>query len=106
MLTGFAFALVIPAPVGVAAAVKVTSPRLEGFQLQLTEWLEPDPEVSRFLHPGNTFPFTVKVTLDATLTLAVINMALLNVAVVTDPASASELNDEVSTTSVTVIVIV
>jgi len=37
MFTVFAVALVIPAPVGVAAAVKVTSPRLEGFQLQVTE---------------------------------------------------------------------
>jgi len=58
------------------------------------------------LHPGNTRPLTEKVTLDATLTFAVINMVLLNVAVVTDPARASELNDEVSATSVTVIVIV
>jgi hypothetical protein len=72
MPTGFAAALAIPAPVGAAAAVKVTSPRLEGFQLQVTEWLEPDPEVSLFLHPGNTFPFILKVTFEATETFAVI----------------------------------
>jgi hypothetical protein len=71
MLTGFAVVLVIPAPVGAAAAVNVTSPRLEGFQLQVTEWLEPEPEVNLFLHPGNAFPLTVKVTLDATVTFAV-----------------------------------
>jgi len=105
MLTGFAVALVIPAPVGAAAAVKVTSPRLEGFQLQVTEWLDPDPEVNLFLHPGNTFPLTVKVTRDATVTFAVMTIAVLKVAAVTDPASASELNPEVSTKSVTVIVI-
>ena len=37
MLTGAAVVLVIPAPVGVAAAVKVTSPRLEGFHVQVAE---------------------------------------------------------------------
>jgi len=37
MLIGPALAPVIPAPVGVAAAVKVTSPRLEGFHVQVAE---------------------------------------------------------------------
>jgi hypothetical protein len=106
MLSGAAVVFAIPAPVGEAAAVKLTSPRTEGLQLQFTEWLEPVPEVNLFLHPGKTFPLTVKVTRDATLTFAVIKMALLKVAVVTDPARASELNEEVSTTSVTVIVMV
>jgi hypothetical protein len=57
------------------------------------------------LHPGNTFPLTLKVTLDATVTFAVITTAVRKVAVVAEPASASELKDDVSTTSVTVIVI-
>ena len=37
MLIGTAVELVIPAPVGAAAAVKVTSPRLEGFHVQVAE---------------------------------------------------------------------
>ena len=44
----------------------------------------------------------LKVTLDATETLAVMVTGCLKVA---DPPKASELKDEVSTTSVTVIVI-
>ena len=106
MLSGAAVVFAIPAPVGEADAVKLTSPRTEGLQLQFTEWLEPVPDVNLFLHPGKTFPLTEKVTRDATLTFAVIKIALLKVAVVADPARASELNEEVSTTSVTVIVMV
>ena len=75
MLIGAEVALVIPAPVGAAAAVKVTSPRLEGFQLQVTEWLEPDPEVDLFLQPGSTFPLIVNVIFEATETFAVIRTA-------------------------------
>ena len=36
-LTGFEVTLLIPAPVGVAAAVKEIAPRFDGFQLQVTE---------------------------------------------------------------------
>jgi hypothetical protein len=50
-------------------------------------------------------PFKLNVTLAATETFAVINTEVRYVAVVAEPAKASELNDEVSTTSVTVIVI-
>ena len=50
-------------------------------------------------------PLTLKVTLDATVIFAVIATAVRKVAVVTEPAKASELKEEVSTTSVTVIVI-
>ena len=58
-----------------------------------------------FLHPGNVFPFIVKVILDATVTVAVITTAVRYVAVVADEGSAKLLNAEVSTTSVIVIVI-
>jgi hypothetical protein len=106
MLIGLAVAPEMPALIGAAVAESKTEPRFEGFQEHVTTIFGELPLVVLFLHPGNTRPLTEKVTLDATLTFAVIIMALLNVAVVTDPARASELNDEVSTTSVTVIVIV
>ena len=73
--------------------------------MQATELLLPEPDVDFLLHPEMYFPFTVKVILDATSTLALITMGVRYVAVDTDPAKAKELNDEVSTTSVTVIVI-
>ena len=105
MLTGAAVVLVIPAPVGVAFAASETTPRFEGRQLQVTEKLEPDPLANLFLQPGRTLPLIVNVTFDATLTFAVTTIDVLNVALVTDPASASELNEEVSATSVTAMVI-
>ena len=105
MLTGFDVVLLMPAPVGVAVAVSKTVPRLEGFQLQVTEKLELDPVANLFLQPGKTLPLTLNVTLDATVTFAVITTNVRKVAVVAEPARASELKDEVSTTSVTVIVI-
>ena len=105
MLTGFEVVLLIPAPVGVAAAVKFTWPRFDGRQVQVAEKLELDPVASLFLQPGRILPLTLNVTLDATVTFAVITTAVRKVAVVAEPARASELNDEVSTTLVTVIVI-
>jgi hypothetical protein len=57
------------------------------------------------MHPGITFPFIRKVTFAATVTLAVITIEVLYVAVVTDPASVSELKVEVSKTFATVIAI-
>ena len=104
-LTGVAVVLLIPAPVGVAVAASETTPRFEGRQLHVAEKLEPDPVANLFLHPGKTLPLILNVTLDATVTFAVITTTVRKVAVVAEPASASELNDEVSTTSVTVIVI-
>ena len=105
MFTGLEVVLLIPAPVGVAAAVSATVPRFDGRQLQVTEKLELDPVANLFLHPGITLPLTLNVTLDATVTFAVITIAVRKAAVVAEPARASELNDEVSTTFVTVIVI-
>ena len=72
MLIGFEVALLIPAPVGVAAAVNETVPRFDGRQLQVAEKLELDPLANLFLHPGKTLPLTLNVTLDATETFAVI----------------------------------
>ena len=105
MLICGATELEIPAPVGVAAAVNETVPRLDGRQLHVAEKLELDPLANLFLQPGNTLPLTLKVTLAATVTFAVMTTTVRKVAVVAEPARASELKDEVSTTSVTVIVI-
>ena len=105
-LTELAVAPEMPALIGAAVAESKTNPWLEGFQEQVTTIFGELPLDALFLQPGNTLPLIVKVTLDATLTFAVISMALLNVAVATDPSRASELNVEVSTTSVTEIVIV
>ena len=93
----------IPAPVGAAVAVSVTAPRVDGRQVQLAEKLDPDPLAVLFLHPGMITPLALKVTLDATDTFAVIVTTVLKDAL---PLKAKELKAEVSTTSVTVIVIV
>ena len=105
MFIGFEVVLLMPAPVGVAAAVSATEPRFDGRQLQVAEKLELDPVANLFLQPGKTLPLTLNVTLAATVTFAVITTAVRKVAVVAEPARASELKAEVSTTFVTVIVI-
>ena len=105
MLTGFDVVLLMPAPVGVATAVNATVPRFDGRQLQVAEKLELDPVANLFLQPGRILPLILNVTLDATVTFAVMTTTVRKVAVVAEPARASELKDEVSTTSVTVIVI-
>ena len=101
-LTGVAVALLIPAPVGDAVAVSVTAPLVDGRHEQVATILGDEPEVNLFLHPAIITFLALKVTLDATETLAVIVTTCLKVAL---PLKASELKDEVSTTSVTVIVI-
>ncbi len=105
MLSGVALLFDIPAPVGVAAAVRETTPRFEGFQEQVAIMFGELPVVDLFLHPGKILPFTLKVTFDATVMFAVMTTTERKVAVVAEPASASELKDEVSTTFVTVMVI-
>ena len=72
MLTGLEVVLLMPAPVGVATAVNATEPRFEGRQVQVAKKLELDPVANLFLHPGRILPFTLNVTLDATVTFAVI----------------------------------
>ena len=72
MLIGVEVELEIPAPVGVAAAVSETFPRIEGFQEQVAIMFGELPVVDLFLHPGKILPFTLKVTFDATVTFAVI----------------------------------
>jgi hypothetical protein len=76
MLTGVAVALDIPAPVGVAAAVSETFPRIEGFQEQVATIFGELPVVDLFLHPGRTLPLTLKVTFDATVIFAVMTIAV------------------------------
>ena len=93
----------IPAPVGVAVAVSVTAPRVDGRQVQLATILGDEPVVNLFLHPAIITFLAIKVTLDATVTFAVIVTTVLKDAF---PLKAKELKAEVSTTSVTVIVMV
>ena len=76
MLIGFEVVLLMPAPVGVAAAVSATVPRFDGRQLHVTEKLEPDPLASLFLQPGRILPLTLKVIRDATVTFAVMTIAV------------------------------
>jgi hypothetical protein len=105
MLTGVALLFDIPAPVGAALAVRETTPRFEGFQEQVATIFGELPVVDLFLHPGKILPLTLNVTLDATVIFAVMTTTERKVAVVAEPASASELKLEVSTTFVTVMVI-
>ena len=76
ILTGVAVAPVIPAPVGVAAAVNETVPRLDGFQEQVATIFGELPVVDLFLHPGKILPFTLKVTFDATVMFAVMTITV------------------------------
>jgi hypothetical protein len=71
MLTSVEVELDIPAPVGAAAAVNETFPRIEGFQVQVATIFGELPVVDLFLHPGRTLPLTLKVTFDATVIFAV-----------------------------------
>ena len=72
MLSGEEVELDIPAPVGVAAAVSETFPRIEGFQVQVATIFGELPVVDLFLHPGKILPLTLNVTFDATVMFAVI----------------------------------
>ena len=71
IFTGLEVVLLMPAPVGAADAVNATVPRFDGRQLQVAEKLELEPVASLFLHPGRILPLTLNVTLDATVTFAV-----------------------------------
>ena len=71
MLSGVEVELDIPAPVGVAAAVSETFPRIEGFQEQVAIMFGELPVVDLFLHPGKILPLTLNVTFDATVIFAV-----------------------------------
>jgi hypothetical protein len=102
-LTGVAVALLTPALVGNAVAVSVTAPLIEGRQAQVATILGDEPEVNLFLHPGIITFLALKVTLDATDTFAVIVTTVLKDAL---PLKVNELKLDVSTTSVTVIVMV
>jgi hypothetical protein len=87
--------------VGADVAVRVTAPLVEGLQLQVAMILGDEPEVKIFLHPEIIMPLALNVTLDDVLTFAVIVTTCLKDAA---PLTVNELKDEVSTTSVTVIV--
>jgi hypothetical protein len=105
ILSGAADELETAPLIGVAAAVKVTSPRLDGFHEQVAVKVEPDPRAVLFLQPGKTIPFNLNVTLADTVTIAEIVTGVLKLAVVAEDGNPKVLKDEVSTTSVTVIVI-
>ncbi len=92
----------IPASVGVAVAVITTVPLVEGRQEQVATIFGEVPLVNLFLHPLIITFFALKVTLAVTLIFAEIVKGWRYVAV---PLRVSELKEEVSTTSITVIVI-
>ena len=71
-LNGVAVAPVIPAPVGVAVAARVSGPLREGFQLHTATMLGDVPVVRTFRQPGILKLFALKVTLALTVTFAVI----------------------------------
>ena len=71
-LKGVAVASVMPAPVGVADAVRVSGPLREGFQLHTATMLGDVPVVRTLMQPGILMLFTLKVTLALTVTWAVI----------------------------------
>ena len=83
-------------------AVSVTTPLVDGRQEHVAAKLDPDPLAVLFLHPAIITFLALKVTFAATLTFAVIVTTVRKVGV---PLKENELKDEVSTTSVTVIVI-
>jgi hypothetical protein len=63
--------------VGDAVAVSVTAPRFDGRQEQVATILGDEPLVNLFLHPAIITFLALKVTLDATLTFAVIVTTVL-----------------------------
>ena len=71
-LMGVALVLEIPAPVGVAAAVRVSGPLRDGFQLQIATMFGDVPVVRTLMQPGILLLFALKVIFAATVTLAVI----------------------------------
>ena len=87
MLIDEEFEPVIPAPVGVAAAVNATAPRFDGLHVHVAVKLDEDPVANLFLHPGKTLPFILKVIFDATVTVAVMITGERKVAVVAAPAN-------------------
>jgi hypothetical protein len=89
--------------VGTALAVNTTAPLVDGRHEHVAEKLDPDPMAALFLQEGIITFLAIKVTLDATVTFAVIVTTVLKDAF---PLKAKELKAEVSTTSVTVIVMV
>ncbi len=84
-------------------AVRVTAPLADGRHEHVAAKLDTEPLAVLFLHPAIITFFALKVTFAATLTLAVIVTTVRYAGV---PLSKNELKEEVSTTSVTVMVIV
>ena len=66
----------MPTFTGVAIAVTVNEPLLDGFQEQVAMKLLPEPVAFLFLQLGITEPLALKVTLEETLTSAVIIIAV------------------------------
>ena len=89
---GLEVVLAIPSEIGSASARIATEPRTEGFQEQVTVKLEPEPIAVLFMHPGNALPLTLRVILEATVTVAVITTAELKVASVVPPANSNKVN--------------
>lgn len=64
MFNAFTGAPISPPLVAIALAFNDSAPRVDGRHEQLTAWLEPEPVVGRFLHPGIVFPFAINVTFE------------------------------------------
>jgi hypothetical protein len=82
----------IPSAMGSAVAITLTEPRVDGLHEQVAVKLEPEPTAVLLMHPGNTLPFALKVTLEARVTVAVITTAELKVARVVPLASSNKVN--------------
>jgi hypothetical protein len=76
MLIGVEVELDIPAPVGSALAVSETTPRFDGFHVQVATIFGELPVVDLFLHPGKILPLTRNVTFDATVIFAVMTITV------------------------------
>jgi hypothetical protein len=77
IVTAGALAPDIALSTGVETAEIFTLPRKDGFHEQDVVKLEPDPVANLFLHPAMTTPEDLKVTLEATVTFALIVEAFL-----------------------------
>jgi hypothetical protein len=100
--SGAALADEIPALIGTAVAVTTEAPLIDGRHEHVVEKLDPLPLVTLFLHPAIITFFALKVTFDATVTFAVMVTTVRYEGI---PLMENELNEEVSTISVTVMVI-
>ena len=95
MLSGFETVAPQPGPVGVAETIIGTAPRTDGLQEQVAVNIEPEPLAILFLHPVIITFEALKVTFEATETLAEITTGVRQLAVVALLGSETELKDAI-----------